>query len=108
MFGRRWLSQSAPVVNMLSRCSCTGSMQLCMCIYLMCSRWHCRHPKQWYRYRPACMQLMAQPPFDSEMGDYYILHYTYGNEFNNDGNMVLGERHAVRYALLLAVSLGSA
>lgn len=79
-----------------------------------CSRWHC-----WQAGKAATsfvmidtallvLQLMAQPPFDSEMGDYYILHYTYGNEFNNDGNMVLGERHAVLTALLLGVSLGSA
>ncbi|GAB4823623.1 hypothetical protein N2152v2_010669 [Parachlorella kessleri] len=29
--------------------------------------------------------MMAQPPYDSELDRFYILHYTYSNEFGADG-----------------------
>ncbi|GAB4823622.1 hypothetical protein N2152v2_010668 [Parachlorella kessleri] len=35
--------------------------------------------------------MMGQPPFDSKLDLYYILHYTYGNDFNMDGAFTPGK-----------------
>jgi hypothetical protein len=44
---------------------------------------------------PLPLQLMAQPPWDSKMElsrgkPYYILHYTYGNDYTLDGKHTPG------------------
>ncbi|KAL9233583.1 hypothetical protein vseg_008562 [Gypsophila vaccaria] len=35
--------------------------------------------------------FMVQPPFDREVGDSYIIHYTYGNNFNMKGEVTYGK-----------------
>ncbi|XP_074292439.1 hydroxyproline O-arabinosyltransferase NOD3-like [Silene latifolia] len=35
--------------------------------------------------------FMVQPPFDREVGTSYIIHYTYGNDFNSKGELMYGK-----------------
>ncbi|GAB4820009.1 hypothetical protein N2152v2_007055 [Parachlorella kessleri] len=36
-------------------------------------------------------ELMAQPPYESKLGAYYILHYTYSNDFSLNGTHTPGK-----------------
>lgn len=37
------------------------------------------------------LKMMAQPPWDSELDPYYILHYTYGMDYTLDGEFTPGQ-----------------
>ena len=30
-------------------------------------------------------KLMAQPPWDKGLGEFFILHFTYGNDYDENG-----------------------
>lgn len=54
------------------------------------------------RHVDLVLHLMAQPPWDNRMAlgkgkPYYILHYTYGNDFTLDGKHVPGARAGARF-----------
>jgi hypothetical protein len=34
--------------------------------------------------------FMLQPPWDTELGDKYIIHYTYGCDYNMQGKLTYG------------------
>ena len=36
-------------------------------------------------------KLAAQPPWDKSIGDFYILHFTYGNDYDLDGKFTPGK-----------------
>lgn len=47
------------------------------------------------RHVDLILHMMAQPPWDSRMAmgsgrPYYILHYTYGNDYNAEGKHTPG------------------
>lgn len=47
------------------------------------------------RHVDLVLHLMAQPPWDANMElsankPFYILHYTYGQDFTLDGKMIAG------------------
>lgn len=51
------------------------------------------------RHVDLVLHLMAQPPWDARMElsankPFYILHYTYGNDFTLDGKSTPGESAA--------------
>jgi hypothetical protein len=51
------------------------------------------------RHVDLILHMMAQPPWDSRMmmgvgRPYYILHYTYGNDYNADGKHTPGTKPA--------------
>jgi hypothetical protein len=54
------------------------------------------------RHVDLILHMMAQPPWDSRMmmgagRPYYILHYTYGNDYNADGKHTPGVGHAAAH-----------
>ena len=34
--------------------------------------------------------MAAQPPYDTKLADFYILHYTYGNDYDLNGTFTPG------------------
>lgn len=40
------------------------------------------------------LQMMSQPPYDTKLAPFYILHYTYGNDYDAEGNFTPGEQGA--------------
>ena len=42
-------------------------------------------------------RLAAQPPWDTELRDFLILHYTYGNDYTKDGKFTPGQIGAWRF-----------
>ena len=36
-------------------------------------------------------KLQAQPPWDKSVGEFYILHFTYGNDYDEDGKFTPGK-----------------
>jgi hypothetical protein len=48
------------------------------------------------RHVDLILHMMAQPPWDTRMAmgpgrPYYILHYTYGNDYNAEGKHTPGD-----------------
>ena len=37
------------------------------------------------------LKMMSQPPFDTELAPYYLLHYTYGNDYTKEGVFTPGK-----------------
>lgn len=51
-----------------------------------------RRPRPHHPLLPALRsQMAAQPPWDTKMDPYYILHYTYGNDYTKEGVFTPGE-----------------
>jgi hypothetical protein len=42
-------------------------------------------------------QLQAQPPWDKSVGDFFILHFTYGNDYDEHGTFTPGKIGAWRF-----------
>tara|TARA_B110000977_G_scaffold139952_2_gene177687 strand:- start:2146 stop:3726 length:1581 start_codon:yes stop_codon:yes gene_type:complete len=42
-------------------------------------------------------QLQAQPPWDKSIGEFFILHFTYGNDYDLDGKFTPGKIGAWRF-----------
>ena len=42
-------------------------------------------------------KMMAQPPWDDKLEPYYLLHYTYGNDYTLDGTFTPGKIGAWRF-----------
>ena len=43
------------------------------------------------------LKMMAQPPWDEKLDQYYILHYTYGNDYTLEGVFTPGKYGAWRF-----------
>ena len=42
----------------------------------------------------ADVQMMAQPPYEDKLVPYYILHYTYSNDYSLNGTLTPGKPRA--------------
>lgn len=43
------------------------------------------------------LNMMSQPPWDEKLDPYYILHYTYGNDYTLEGVFTPGKYGAWRF-----------
>ncbi len=43
------------------------------------------------------LKMMSQPPWDEKMDPYYLLHYTYGNDYTLEGEFTPGKIGAWRF-----------
>lgn len=63
------------------------------------------------RHVDLVLHLMAQPPWDARMDlsankPFYILHYTYGNDYTLDGKFTPGARpHSTRRTAMPSAAL---
>ena len=43
------------------------------------------------------LKMMSQPPWDTNLDPYYLLHYTYGNDYTLEGEFTPGKFGAWRF-----------
>ncbi len=43
------------------------------------------------------LKMMSQPPWDEKLSPYYLLHYTYGNDYTLEGVFTPGKYGAWRF-----------
>ena len=43
------------------------------------------------------LKMMSQPPWDEKLEPYYLLHYTYGNDYTLEGEFTPGKYGAWRF-----------